>query len=93
MSLISKKISTISKSGGQNIYYFQEYLQPVPKNMRRRMAIGLKIGTVSGQSPDFFLDEPFEKRPVMTIQDSDFGHDFGQVFGHDFVQARLADVT
>jgi len=57
------------------------------------MAIGLKIGTVSGQSPDFFLDEPFEKRPVMTIQDSDFGHDFGQVFGHDFVQARLADVT
>jgi len=48
-------------------------LQPVPEKMRLKVVVGLQIGVVNDQS--FFSNESFEKRPVMTIQDSDFHSD------------------
>jgi len=32
------------------------------------MVIAMEIGILNGQSPGFFSTEPFEKRPVMTMQ-------------------------
>jgi len=47
-------------------------LQPVREKMRLEMVIVIEIKIVDGRSPGFFSNEPFKKRPVMTIQDSDF---------------------
>ena len=48
-------------------------LQPVPEKMRLKVVVGLQIGIVNDQS--FFSNESFEKKLVMTIQDSDFYSD------------------
>ena len=50
-------------------------LQPVREKMRLEMVIVIEIKIVDGRSPGFFSNEPFKKRPVMTIQDSDFHSD------------------
>ena len=50
-------------------------LQPVPKKLRLEMFIGTEIEILDGQSRGLFSNGPFEKRPVMTIEDFDFHFD------------------
>ena len=47
-------------------------LQPVPKKMRPKMVVGIEIEILDCQRSGCFSNEPFEKRPAMTIRDFDF---------------------
>jgi len=63
------------------------YLQPVPEMMRLEMVIGMEIRILQGQG--VFSNKPFEKRPVMIIQDSDFhcdDHFDSHIFGSGLYQ-------
>ena len=44
-------------------------VQPVPEKMRLDMLVEMQIEILDGQSLGLFSNEPFEKRPVMTIED------------------------
>jgi len=44
-------------------------IQPVPEKMRLEMLVKTQIQILDGRSPGLFSNEPFEKRPVMTIED------------------------
>jgi len=44
-------------------------VQPVPKKMRLEMLVEMQIEILDGQSSGLFLNEPFEKRPVMAFED------------------------
>jgi len=44
-------------------------VQPVPEKMRLEMLVETKIEILDGQSSYLFSNEPFEKRPGMTIED------------------------
>jgi len=74
-------------------------VQPVREKIILEMVVGREIGILNGQSSCFFSKEPFEKnlftrnfpknlvekRPVMTIQDSDFFSNYrfeSRVFGN-----------
>ena len=39
------------------------------KKMRLEMIVEMQFEILAGQSSGFFPNEPFEKRPVMTIED------------------------
>jgi len=39
--------------------------------MRLEILVEMQIEILDGQNPGLFSNEPFEKRPVMTIQDFD----------------------
>jgi len=45
-------------------------MQPIPGKMRHEMVIEIQSGMLNGQNSRFFSNEPFEKRSVMRIQDS-----------------------
>ena len=47
-------------------------LQPVPEKTRLDIVTGTEIKIPNGQNSCLFSNEPFEKRPVMTIEDFDF---------------------
>ena len=46
-------------------------LRPVPKNTRLDTIIGMESTFLNGQSLSFLSNEPFEKKPRMTIHDCD----------------------
>jgi len=50
-------------------------VQPVPETMRLEMVIRIQNEILDGQSSRLFSNEPFEKRPVMTIEDFVFHSD------------------
>jgi len=43
---------------------------PVPEKMRLEMVVDLQIGILDGQTSSLFSKKPFEKKPVLTIEDS-----------------------
>jgi len=43
--------------------------QPIPEKTRLEMLVEMQIEIRDGQSSGLFSNEPFEKRPVMTISD------------------------
>jgi len=45
------------------------YIQPDPDKMKLEMVIGMQSEILHGQSSGLFSNEPFKKRPVMTIED------------------------
>jgi len=45
------------------------FVQPVPEKMRLEMLVEIQIEILDGQSSCLFSNEPFEKRPGMTIED------------------------
>jgi len=47
-------------------------LQPVPEKTRIDIVIGTEIKIPNGQNSCLFSNEPFEKKPVMTIEDFGF---------------------
>jgi len=68
------------------------HIQPVNEKMRPEMVIRIQNGILNGQSSYFFSNQPFEKRPVMTIQDSDLYSDdhFGShFFGNGLYVTRI----
>jgi len=46
-------------------------LQPVPEKMRLEILVEMQIEILDGQNPGLFSNEPFKKRPVITIEDFD----------------------
>ena len=44
-------------------------VQSVPEKIRLEMLVGMQIEILDDQSSGLFSNEPFEKRPVMTIED------------------------
>jgi len=44
-------------------------VQPVPEKTRLEMLVEMQIEILDGQSSGLFSNEPFEKRPVMNIED------------------------
>ena len=50
---------------------YTEELQPVPEEVRLKMLVEMQIKILDGQSSGLFSNEPFKKRPVMTIEDFD----------------------
>jgi len=50
-------------------------LQPVPEQMRLELVVRMQIKIRDGQNSGLFSNEPFEKRPVMTIENFDFHFD------------------
>jgi len=48
-----------------------ESLQAVAEKMRPKMVIGIRNGILNDQSSGFFPNKPFEKKPMVIIQDSD----------------------
>ena len=55
---------------------------PVPEKMPLEMVVDLQIGILDGQSSSLFSKKPFEKRPVLTIEDSVLHSD-------DYFESRL----
>ena len=51
-------------------------LQPVPEKMRLEMLVKTQIEILDGQSSYIFSNEPFEKRPGMTIEDLGLHSDY-----------------
>jgi len=45
------------------------HIQLDPEKMRLEMLVEMQIEILNGQSSDLFSNEPFEKRPAMTIKD------------------------
>jgi len=54
----------VKKIGNQN-----QSIQPVHDKMRLEMLVEMQIEILDGRSSGFFSNEPFEKRPAMTIED------------------------
>ena len=49
--------------------HFDGTIQPVPTNMTLEMLVEMHIEILGAPSPRLFSREPFEKRPVLTIED------------------------
>mmetsp|Transcript_3430 Transcript_3430/g.4948 ORF Transcript_3430/g.4948 Transcript_3430/m.4948 type:complete len:80 (-) Transcript_3430:1222-1461(-) len=56
---------------GSNSFEFKLSVQPIPEQTRLEIVMGMEIRIMDGQSQNLFSNEPFEKRPAMTIQDSE----------------------
>jgi len=56
---------------GSNSFEFKLSVQPIPEETRLEIVMGMEIRIMDGQSQNLFSNEPFEKRPAMTIQDSE----------------------
>jgi len=50
-------------------------IQPVPEKMKLEMFVERQIEILDSQSSGLFSNEPWERRPVMTIEDFDFHFD------------------
>jgi len=65
-------ICTYSEKAG---HIFHIFVQPDTGEMRPEIVIRMEIEILHGQTSGFFSNEPFEKRPVMTIEDLDVHSD------------------
>jgi len=63
----------ICKENVRNI--FKERVHPVPEITRLKMLVATRIEILDGQSSCLFSNQPFEKRPGMTIEDFDLHSD------------------
>jgi len=60
-----------SSSSSSSFFYssFSGEVQPVAGKMRLEMVIGIQNEILSGESWCLLSNEPYEKKPVMTIED------------------------
>jgi len=70
-------------------------VQPVPEKMRTEMLVEMQIKSLDCQSSRLFLNEPFEKRPLMSVEDyvlhSD-DHFASHLLGNGLYMPRKIDV-